>query len=406
MPMRILQLTKKFPYPLKDGESLAISYLAGALDAQGCELTLLSMNTCKHYSDPRALPQDEQHWESVHVENVDTRVRPFPALRHLIRKESYHIGRFVQDGFRTRLIALLREKEFDVIQLETLYLTPYIDDIRAHSNAIIALRTHNVEHEIWERMATNQRPGLKRWYLQTLSNQLKSFEISQLSRIDLLVAISRRDLDRFRELGYQGPAVCLPIGLDTVRYTPCLKAFNRTVSLAFIGSLDWMPNKEGLLFFLEEVWKQAKAEGLKVELHVAGRNMPPSLLKRKWEGVYLHGEVPDAKAFINEHAVMVVPLLSGSGMRAKILEGMALGRAVITTSLGLEGIEAEPGEEVLLADSAATFLKCLRYVIDQPEELVQIGRRARTKVLSEYDTHRQAKKLIDAYRSFLVEISS
>ena len=403
--MRILQLTKKFPYPLKDGESLAISYLAGALDAQGCELTLLSMNTCKHYSDPKDLPATEQHWESVHVENVDTRLRPVAALKHLIHGKSYHIGRFDQDGFRKKLIQLLRQKSFDVIQLETLFLAPYIDDIRRHSNAIIALRAHNVEHEIWERFTAHQKRGPKRWYLNKLSAQLKDYEVGRLPQVDLLVAISRRDLDRFRSLGYSGPAVCVPIGLETSRYAPCLKSFNKPVSLAFIGSLDWMPNQEGLLFFLEQVWKRARAEGLQVELHVAGRNMPAFFNKRKWEGVHFHGEVPDAQQFINDHPVMVVPLLSGSGMRAKILEGMVLSRTVITTSLGLEGISAEPGEEVLLADTAETFLKCLRYVIEEPDELVQIGNRARRRVLADYDNHTQARKLLETYRSFLVGIS-
>lgn len=403
--MRILQLTKKFPYPLKDGESLAISYLAGALEAQGCELSLLSMNTCKHYSNPDQLPAGERHWESVQVQQVDTRIRPIAAIRHLLNDKSYHIGRFDHEGFRKKLIALLKRERFDVIQLETLYLTPYIDDIRRHSDAIVALRTHNVEHEIWERMVSRQTRGPKRWYLSRLTTQLKAYEISQLPKVDLLVSISRRDLDHFRNLGYSGPAVCVPIGLDTARYTPCDKAFEKPVSLAFIGSLDWMPNQEGLLFFLKEVWKKARAEQLPVELHVAGRNMPAFLTRKQWDGVHFHGEVPNAQAFINQHPVMVVPLLSGSGMRAKILEGMALGRTVITTSLGLEGICAEPGEEVLLADSAETFLNCLRYVIDEPGELSQIGRRARKRVLEEYDNHRQARKLLDAYRSFLVEIS-
>lgn len=403
--MRILQLTKKFPHPLKDGESLAITYLAKALQELGCDLSLLSMNTSKHYFNPRHFSVNDSPWSDIHYVEVDTRLRPLPALRHLLKGESYHIGRFVQEDFRRALIRLLKEQTFDVVQLETLYLAPYIPDIRRHSDAIISIRTHNVEHEIWERITANCRPGLKKWYLNRLTRQLKAYEMERLPQTDLLVSISRRDLNKFRDLGYQGTAVTVPIGLDTERYTPDWSAFRKPISLSFIGSLDWMPNQEGLNYFLEQVWKKAMAEKMPLELHVAGRNMPEYFYKKNWPGVHFHGEVPDARSFINQHPVMVVPLLSGSGMRAKILEGMALGRAVITTSLGLEGIAAEPGEEVLLADSAETFLKCLRYTLQEPEELMQIGERARRKALDEYDNHRQARKLQEVYRSFFVSIS-
>lgn len=401
--MKILQLTKKFPYPLKDGEAIAVTNLARALTDLSCELSLLSMNTHKHYCQLDRLPSAMQHYDKVYTVEVDNRIKPWDAAINLLRNRSYHIARFDQHHFRRQLIRLLQQESFDIIQLETLYLAPYIEDIRQHSDAIIALRTHNVEHEIWERLAINAPFGLKKWYLRKLVQQLKSYELQQIHKCDLLVPISERDLAYFRKMGYEGPATVVPIGIDSRQYIPGKVDFSTFPVLGFIGSLDWIPNQEGLDWFLEKVWSKVPNRFPDMQLHIAGRNMPERYTKRDWPNVRVHGEVPNAQDYMNQYAVIVVPLLSGSGMRAKILEAMALGRAVITTSVALEGIEAESGEEVLLADQPETFLNCLRYVYQNPEDLRTIGERARQCVLERYDNRKVAGRLVEVYRSFLVE---
>ncbi len=136
--MKILQLCKKFPYPLKDGESLAVTYMARAFHELGCGTTLLAMNTSKHWFDAEHLPPELGHYDAVHTVEVDNRIRPLAALSNLFSDRSYHIERFENQEFADKLTEILHSNWFDVVQLETLYLAPYIPLIRQHSSAIVA----------------------------------------------------------------------------------------------------------------------------------------------------------------------------------------------------------------------------------------------------------------------------
>lgn len=397
--MKILQLCKKFPYPLKDGESIAITYMARAFDELGSHVTLLAMNTSKHWFDPANLPQAFDHYRAIHTVDIDNRLKPAAALSSLFSDRSYHIERFVNQAFEEKLISLLQQERFDVIQLETLYLAPYLPVIRKFSSAPVALRAHNVEHEIWERVAANSGP-VKRWYLNAITPRLKKFEIEHLNQYDLLIGITERDVEHFRRLGLSKPAVVTPIGLDCRDYVPDNRCYHQPLSLAFIGSLDWMPNVEGLKWFLDSVWTPLLApEFPDLQFHIAGRNTPSWLRRLRMPGVVVHGEVPEATGFINRHSLLVVPLLSGSGMRAKILEGMALGKAVLSTPVGLEGIPARHREEALFAKTPEDFLSAVRWCVAQGAALEDMGRRARAFCGTHFDNLEVARRLLNVYRN-------
>jgi hypothetical protein len=181
--IKILQLTKKFPFPLKDGEAIAVTYMAKALNSLGVELTLLSMNTSKHPFDIKTLAADFNHYKDIHLVDIDNRVKVLDAFLNLFSNKSYHIERFISPEFEEKLKTLLQSEQFDIVQMETLYLAPYIDTVRKYSNAKICMRSHNVEHEIWKRIADNTTIGAKKWYLQLLSSRLENFEISSLNQL-------------------------------------------------------------------------------------------------------------------------------------------------------------------------------------------------------------------------------
>ena len=394
--MKILQLCKKFPYPLKDGESIAVTYLSKALHDLGCEMTLLCMNTTKHYMEMSKLPTDFNHYKSIHVTELDNFIKPFDAFKNLFSKESYHVSRFVCNDFEDKLIELLKSEQYDIVQLETLYLAPYVDVIRKHTNALITMRAHNVEHEIWERITENTRLLPKKWYISYLTKKLKRYEIDKLNDYDYLVAVTDKDLKKFKKLGYKNGAVASPIGIDISDYQNKDLKYE-DLSMCFIGSLDWMPNLEGLDWFLANVWDDVKLNFPDLELHVAGRNTPSKIQELQSQNLKIHGEVRSAIQFINQHPIMIVPLFSGSGMRVKILEGLALGRIIITTSLGLEGIDATHMKEVMIADSPQEFLECIDFCHNYPGKLVEISSRAKTFVKRHYDNQTNASDLKDLY---------
>lgn len=395
--MKILQLCKKFPYPLKDGEAIAVTYLARAFAELGCEVTLCSMNTSKHWFDTAVLPPDFDHYVAMETVYVDNRIRPLPAFFNLFTDKSYHVDRFDSPVFAQRLAALLQSGHYDIVQLESLYLAPYIPVIRQHSNAIIALRAHNVEHEIWERVADNSNP-LRKWYLRKITPRLKQYEITRLNDYDLLIGISARDVEHFQRLGLRKPAYITPIGLDSRDYTPDYSSFNRPLSLSFIGSLDWMPNQEGLRWFLEQVWTPLLAPKFpELTFHIAGRTAPKWIQQLNLPRVVFHGEVPNAPEFINQHSMMVVPLLSGGGMRAKILEGMAVGKVVLSTTLGMEGIAARDKSDCLLADTPQDFLEAISWCYTQKNQLVHLGEAAKDFCTQHYDNLEIARNLLEVY---------
>lgn len=399
--MKVLFLCKKFPYPLKDGESIAISNLCRELKAMGCDISLLCMNTTKHYMDPQALPPAYDYFTKIHHVDIDNSVTPWKAMASIVSGESFHIRRFNSNVFRGKLIEVLKSEQFDIVQLETLYLAPYVDTIRKYSNARIVMRAHNVEHEIWERITNNTTTKLRKWYLSYLTRKLRQYEIQQFPAYDYLITLTERDLKKFKEQGYINGASAAPIGFDAGMYPYSPAAFGKNMSLCFIGSLDWTPNLEGLNWFLNSCWPVIHKKWPKVQFHIAGRNTPMSLIKLRLPNVTVHGEVADAIDFISKHSAMVVPLFSGSGMRVKIVEGMVMGKLIITTSLGKEGIDGKHMEHLLVANDVNGFMEAIQYCINQPEEAMLIGRNAQEKAIEQFDGHQAAVKIMEIYQKLL-----
>jgi glycosyltransferase involved in cell wall biosynthesis len=399
--MKILLLTKKFPYPLKDGESQAIHGLSKSLSELGCEVSLLAMNTSKHFFSGTKLPEKMAHYREVRTVGIDNGISPFDALGNLVRGTSYHISRFDQPAYHTALTTWLKEETFDVVQLETLYLSPYLSTIRRHSDAQVVMRSHNVEHEIWERCSANISFAPKRWYLRHLTRQLKSYEQAQLNQYDLLLPITARDEQRFTTMGFRGDSHVLPIGLDTVCGEPNYESFRNSPDLHFIGSLDWMPNLEGLQWFLNDVWPEVHRRFPELKFHVAGRNMPEYLKQLQMKNVIIHGEVDCSCSFVSAHSISIVPLLSGGGMRAKILEAMSLGRVVISSSIGLEGISAKHRRDLFVADTPKQFVESIEDCLSRGRKLERIGRAAATRFHKKYDRRVLAERLLQRYHKLV-----
>jgi glycosyltransferase involved in cell wall biosynthesis len=353
--MRILVLTNKLPYPPRDGGSIATLNMISGLSDIGHEVTCLALNTTKHNFPVEKIPgilTDKIRFIGI---TCDSSIKPARLILNLLfSRKPYIAQRFNNHEFRQRLTRLLAEEPFDLVQLEGPYPGHYLDVIRSGSKARVSFRAHNVEHRIWYRKAAHEKVLLKRWYFSNMASRLERFEMGVLRQTDCLVAISPLDETYFREKGAGQPAITIPTGFSMNSYPS--SPLPAEPSLFFIGALDWLPNQEGLKWFLDHVFDPLCAEVPEIRFHVAGRNAPESFEKLvKKEQIIYHGEVEDARAFMQSYRVMVAPLLTGSGIRIKILEAMALGRPVVTTSIGIEGIPAENKREVMVADDPQLF---------------------------------------------------
>lgn len=389
--MNILLLTKKVPFPLKDGEAVAVDSLSRALGEKGHTIHLLSMNTSKHRVEIDEVREQMSQYSSVTTSAVDNTLKPWAAFANLFTDKSYHIDRFDYPDFRECLNEVLSERQIDIVLMESVYLTPYIDTIREVQPSVpIVMRAHNVEYEVWQRVSEQTRQPIKKAYLQLLVRRLKKYEQAQMNRLDGLITFTERDLEHFGTLGYPaGKGLVAPISIPVSRYGPSAMP-QQMGSVGFIGSLDWQPNIEGLEWFFAQVWPLVLDALPAAKCHVAGRNPTASLLSLQISGVTIHGEVADAVRFVNGHDIAIAPLLSGGGMRVKILEAMALGRCVVSTSVGAEGIDTEG---LIVADTAKIFAERLVECIQDSKLRKVKGAAARRTAETKYDLSNTTREI-------------
>ena len=396
--MRILQLMNKVPWPPKDGGAIACLNMTKGFSMLGHEVTVLSMNTSKHHIRIKDMPDDVRSKADFRLVEVPASINWLEATFNLLfSRLPYNAQRFISDEFSNELAKLLTEKTFDVIQLEGLYLCPYIPVIREYSKALIAYRAHNIEYEIWERTATLSE-GFRSKYLRNLSKRIKRFEVSYLNTYDLLVPITDRDGIILDKLGNTKPRHTSQTGIDFASLVPTARKLEFP-SLFHIGALDWAPNQEGLIWFFNHCWPKIHQENPDLKFYLAGRNAPEWFERIiKLEGVEYLGEINDAYDFINSKAVMVVPLFSGSGMRIKIIEGMALGKPIVTTDIGTEGIPTESGKNILIANDADRFTEAINQLINDRSLSDRIGTNAIGFIQEKYDNLSQAEALVEFYK--------
>jgi len=396
--MRILQLMNKVPWPPKDGGAIACLNMTKGFSMLGHEVTVLSMNTSKHHILIKELPTNIRNQADFHLVEVPASINWFEASINLLFSDlPYNAQRFISKEYSQQLAQLLTVRTFDVIQLEGLYLCPYISVIRKYSDALIVYRAHNIEYEIWDRTAKLSE-GLRSKYLHNLSKRIKRFEISYLNTYDLLVPITDRDGIILDSLGNVKPRHTSQTGIDFASLVPTAKKLEFP-SLFHIGALDWAPNQEGLIWFFDHCWPRIHSENPELKFYLAGRNAPEWLERRfKLDGVVYLGEINDAYDFINSKAVMVVPLFSGSGMRIKIIEGMALGKPIVTTDIGTEGIPTKDGLNIMIANDADQFVESITRLISNRTLFDEIGKNAIGFIQEKYDNLAQAGALIDFYK--------
>ena len=370
------------------------SIITGLLEA-GHQVKILAVNNEKYNVKESDIPEEYKQKTGIELIDVDLSVKPLNAFLNLFTRKSYHVERFISEEFKARLAEVLKKEQFDVVQLEVLFMAPYVETIREHSKAMIVLRAHNVEHKIWERIAKETKSPFRRWYINHLAKTLKEFELNALETVDGVAAITRKDAAFFRKYCSK-PVIDIPYGVYPEQFTPKYEIEGKP-SFYHIGSMNWIPNEEGIRWFIDEVLPKTVEKVPDFVYHLAGRSMPEWLTTLKNPHVNVIGEVPDAKDFVTSHDVAIVPLLSGSGIRIKIIESMALGKTVITTRVGAEGILYDEEVNIIIAENKAKMVEAIRSLNENPETAVRIGQAARKLVEETYDNRKIIARLLMFY---------
>jgi glycosyltransferase involved in cell wall biosynthesis len=393
--LRILDVQGRVPYPLHDGGALGMWIVTEMLSRHpDIEYALVAMNTARHWVEPEKIPdiyRSIPHWWA----RVDNRITPHGVLANLLGSKPYHISRFVSPAFAELLTSAIRSFRPDVVLLQGLPLTHYVPAIRSATDAAIVYHAHNVEHRIWQRLVAAESNRLKRLYLAEQVRRLERYERAILTdgSLDAVVTFTRTDAEAIRSLGFSGAVHVKPFAVPLKKYHPSY-APETVPTLFHIGSLEWQPNRNGIEWFVREVLPQVQREFPGAEFHVAG-SLPERYRLPTSAGVVVHGRVPDAAQFMQQRSVLVVPLRAGSGVRVKIIEAMAIGKAIVSTSIGAEGIECEPDRDMLIADTTEDFARCVCRLLGDLDAIETLGRNARRFAETNHDLLTVGGKLAD-----------
>ncbi len=368
--MHVLLLAKKNPWPPKDGEAIAILQMAKGLTANGNRVTVIYMNTPKHHFDAWEIPPISE--EPIFFEGiwVDSTIKPLAAFLNIFKKTPYHVERFFNQNYLNKVLALVQREHFDIIHAEGLYLVQYLPIIKKNTTAKSVYRSHNRESEIWANLAVHTSNTFKKWYMQLQAKKLKRYEKNTTKQLDAVVPISLTDAIYYKEFIADEKVFYSPTGIDPDNI-PVNFQEPESNDLYFIGGLDWLPNTEGLTWFIKSIFPAIKKLFPEIQLHIAGRNAPIWLAQLHKPGIVFHGEVQDAILFIRNKFINIVPLLSGSGMKLKILEAMAAGKQVITTPKGADGMPAGISEHIAIAESAEDFIELLAQLITNKQQTLK-----------------------------------
>ena len=370
---KILILCHKPPYTNKDGGGIAMTQVLQTLGASGHEVTLLSMETHKHPSQENKTLEDF-NYTSVFI---DTRIRVMGVLKNLFSRKSYILSRFDQTTFENALIKILSSNTFDTIIFESLFTSAYLKTVQKFSKAQLIYRAHNIEHHIWESKSRISSNPLTKIYYKLQAERLKKEEMSFWASMPKIACISSDDATLITK---HTKAVVKTVSLFADEQLLMQEGECSKVDFFHLGAMDWMPNQQGMDWFLDKVWPELIEKEADAEFHLAGRGMSHKLTKRSQEGLFNHGEISDAQQFISEHKVMLVPLFMGSGIRVKIIEGMAMGKCIITTDIGRQSIPCTHKENILIANSKSDFIDMMIFCLTNPNEVNRIGENARSFV--------------------------
>ena len=370
----------------------------------GQEVRVVAVETQKHPVKIDAFPADYLQKTRFESAYIDTTPHITDGIRSIFMRKSYHIERFNSKDMASKLEHILRHEDFDIIHLESIYVTPYLDVIRKYSKAKVVIRMHNIEHQIWERLAENESNLMMKMVYRVNKKQLEHVENTILKKMDGYMTISDPDYQYFQQTAPSVPGVVIPFGIDMENYEleDDYIASDKP-SLCHIGSMNWSPNMEGIEWFLDEVWPMIHEAHPELQFTVAGHGTPDKLLQRKDANVQFVGAVPSANEFMLDHDMMIVPLLSGSGIRVKIVEAMALGRVVITTSVGAEGLAVENGKHLFIADTPEEFLSVIDKCIQTPDLCSIISENARDFISMHHNNELITQKLLEFYQQVLAK---
>ena len=399
--MKILQLAPRLPYPPDEGGKIGIFNITKYLALRGHHITLVF--PVYHHTQ---LPTELTKYCTPLPIVLDTRTKIRGLLRNILMDVPYTIAKYHSPKIINTLDELLKKEEFDLAHVDHLHMAYYGLYLKQKFGLPTVLREHNVETIIMERFYKNQTNFLFKLYAYLQYCKLRRYESHICGQFDRCLMITKEDERRLHTMNSLAKTVVVSAGVDTEYFHPMEEIKEEPYSLVSVASLDWLPNVEGILWFYNKIWPVVKKKVPKAKLYLIGKNPPSKIRALEREGVIVTGFIEDVREYIAKAAVFLVPLRIGGGMRIKILNALAMGKAVISTSIGAEGIDVTDGRDIYLADTAEEFAQKIIELLNDEDKRRRIGKEGLKLVKEKYQWEHVAEQIEEEYKKILKEKGS
>ena len=307
--------------------------------------------------------------------------RGLDYLRRLAMKTPYAVSRFRSVRVEERLSTWCEERSFDIVVCD--FLDAAVN-FPSQFTIPTVLFQHNVESEIWRRHVATERNPVRKLLYQVECRKMLSYEQSMVRKFDHIIAVSEHDKRLINEWTDSSRITVVPTGVDLRQYHPDVSPRANEPLVLFVGAMDWEPNVDAVEYFSREMWPSIQAKVPTARFRIVGRNPVRRVRSLASSSVEVTGSVPSVVDYLRESAVVVVPLRVGGGTRLKIYEAMAAGKAVVSTTVGAEGLDVNHGEDILLADDPSAFAASVAMLL-QDAELRRRYERAAAALAARYD---------------------
>lgn len=359
----------------------------------GHEVHVAALNTIKQYCPPGNVPDAIRSTYRYTLFDADIRYRPLSALLHQNSTVPYHVRRFQHEAMEQYVERTLVEGGYDLVVAESLYAAP-VARVAMRMGLPIVLRAHNAEHVIWSRLARSAREPLRRALFAHMARRILKYELAILASFHACACISQEDIAMFREAGSDARIYHAPLGLGTDAVGNAADAGPDHV-IYHMGSMEWLPHREAMAWFLTQVWPIVHATDPRIRCHLAGKGIGRALPGIGSPGIVVHHTTEDARSFARERPILIAPSFSGSGVMVKVVEAMLAGKAIITTPNGARGLSAMHDLNMMIGSQPEEWAAWIVQLANDRAARQRLGEGARRTAINEHGRTQAARMFLE-----------
>lgn len=394
--MKILHLFPYVPVPPTFGGALRVYHILNHLYKNYDDLYIAGFNR----EGELTLLKNEFPVENERLlfeKKERSRISRLKQITSFFHQHSYWYDFISSSSFQRKLDQLLEKENFDIILTEFASMGVF----NLKTDAITILDAHNVEYDNFRRMSKLKWSFLRKKFYQAEYKKVKAEEIEIFNRYDAVFATSERDKDIIESHARETKHYVIPNGVDTNFFRKNENVKKGQFNIVFTGAMGYLPNQDGIMFFLDEIFPLIKQGVPEAKIYVVGSNPPAMLQKYASDDVIITGFVDDVRPYIDKSSIYVVPLNMGSGTRLKVLEAMSMKIPIVSTSIGCEGIEIEEGKNILVRDEPKAFADAVIKLMNDSTLANKLVKNGHELVLDKYDWSVVCKDIDKAFKELL-----